>query len=343
MNKQPTSLLVLLTLTSAAIALNLPQQQHHTAMLVQGTLSSHRDEFALSNTIKEHSLELSQMVQQLVPEIEQAAEVMTMGICKFKGFCKSNPARSCVEILEQDGIANQTDLADGKYWLQLEQVLQDGSVMTNSTPVWVDCLMGGPYGAGWVLLFDESGKELISQEFNPDVANVRFKETLVFTPAALNSTEPLGRQTYFFNVDETHLTHPTSLGFTPNQAVSGTWVGQDGYGKTVRGNIYPQYANHFRFKYLGKPGPTATSTLFVLDDGAIGPSRCRHEELRGLCFNDADDAAIAQVCSNPRGLISFGCYDDQKIFTQCGTCVYAGYGDKETVIRNSVIQKMYVR
>eukprot|EP00301_Raphidiophrys_heterophryoidea_P021537 c5935_g1_i1.p1 GENE.c5935_g1_i1~~c5935_g1_i1.p1 ORF type:complete len:339 (-),score=84.80 c5935_g1_i1:51-1067(-) len=332
----------LLALFVAGVALATPRA-NTKSQLVQSGISSLRDEFLLSESIKTHSSEINQLIQNLMPEIEKAAEMMTEGICKFKGFCKSNPAKTCLEILDQDGIRNQTELSDGKYWLQLDHVMDDGVLDQSSPPVHVECLMQGPNGVGWMLLFDETGNELISQDFNPDLENVRFKETLAFTPADLLTKHPVGRSSFFYNVDSTHPDHPTSVGFTPAQMMYGPWVGQDGYGKSDAGAMYPHHANHFRFKFFGKPDISPTHTLYVLDDGAIGPDRCRNEQLRGSCFTDADDAPYAQTCYSSRGLLSFGCYDSQTNFTQCGTCLYGGYGDKQEVIRRSVVQKLYVR
>merc|ERR1712076_64547 len=152
-----------------------------------------------------------------------------------------------------------------------------------------------------------------------------------------------GVQSYLYNVDR-----------TMESVMNQPWAGQDGQGRRSNHNVtgislYPNHAQHFRFKYVSRPGMTYGETIFVLDDGNIGPEECRGgaaASLLGTCYKDAPNALFPQTCYGSRGLLSFGCSDSADTFAHgCGTCVYRGYGSEEQAahIRSTVIRRMYVR
>jgi hypothetical protein len=299
------------------------------------TTQQHAD---LRANLKAYAEQLTALTAEAVPDLIEASNVITRGICQFRGFCRSNPAKSCLDVMEQEGIRNQTALPDGKYWITPE-LKSDGF---SRFPVsQIQCLMSG-HGGGWMLLFDDSRVDTVLQTIEPALTNTPFREVLAFTTKDLQESRT-GRRTYLYFVDDSQPSR--SRGFTPTEMINSPWVGQDANGK-LQENDFPQRAVHNRYKFFGKPSYRVTDTLFVLDDGDIGPRDCRlgkPSQGKGTCFFEGESAKFAQTCYDIKGLISFGCSDDQISFTQCGTCRYSGYGDKTSLIQNSVVRVLYAR
>jgi len=197
-----------------------------------------------------------------------------------------------------------------------------------------------------MLLFDDSRTDVVRQEMEPSLRHVPVRELLAYTPHDLENNLN-GRRTSLYYVDASDIQR--SIGYTPSEISNFPWGAQDGFGRTLRGDEYPERAKHYRFKYIGQPATNISDTLFILDDGNLLGNVCREgsvvEALRGNCFLDKDNANFAQVCFSPKGIMSFGCSNFEMNFTQCGTCRYSGDGnaEKTKLIRKSVVQKLYGR
>jgi hypothetical protein len=298
----------------------------------------------LQSRLGEYSAELKALSSEIGPDLETAAKLVNRGICQFKGFCSSNPAKSCLDVVTQEGVDVRASLPDGKYWIQPQIVSEYG--FQDTQPMQITCLMSAN-GGGWMLLFDDSRIDEVRQEMEPALRLVPVRELLAYTPHDIQNNLQ-GRHMALYYVDPSD--PQRSTGKTPSEIASFPWGAQDGYGRTMRGDEYPERAKHYRFKYVGQPAANITDTLLVLDDGNLGAPECRQgaavESGRGTCFLDKPNAKFAQTCYNSRGLISFGCSNNEMNFTQCGTCRYSGDSsnmEKSKIIRKSVVQKLYAR
>jgi hypothetical protein len=296
---------------------------------------------------------LSQISTVVAPDLHLAMSLLNGGICKYVGLCQSNPGRSCKQVMTQPGVGNLTALPDALYWIvQPVPPFEHGVPPQDLPPIQIMCVnMQSSAGVGWTLLFDDTKEIFVKQKMLPYVGSMQFQEYLVFTDSdALNGGH--GKQGYFYNVDVTHLDHPASRGFSMDELLIAPWVGTDQQGQSAGTAAFPLNAAHYRFKYLGQPGVSRSSTLFILDDGNIEQGHtCKDMNLMNApdeCYYERADSYIPQVCysNTPNGIISMGCSNDEAVFTQCGTCVYRTETEDVTVvqkIQESVVRRMYAR
>eukprot|EP00298_Acanthocystis_sp_HF-20_P028318 c7011_g1_i1.p1 GENE.c7011_g1_i1~~c7011_g1_i1.p1 ORF type:complete len:351 (-),score=118.95 c7011_g1_i1:52-1104(-) len=288
--------------------------------------------------------------------LSEGADVVSHGLCRFIGFCQSNPATSCQAIISQPQI-NQARFPDGKYWLTY-----DPNSDYSGPPELVNCLFDD-LGNGWTLLFDDSHQALVSQKISSTlVKHFKFTEVLAFTPLMIKKGLPAIKQK-IYSVSDNNNT--SSSGKTLDQINNNMWFGQDNWGiKNDKGQRYPNAQVHNRWKYFGQVQPNSPyrQTLYIIDDGDIQDkacnalldySRCGQEffcekKIGGGSGEMTLSGVFAQssIPITNRGIISFGCSETDENFTRCGACRYSGPSSNLSLaysVQSSIIQKLYAR
>jgi len=82
------------------------------ALSIESATGNFRD------TMQEYAKELKHLATEMLPDIDEATNIIDRGICQFRGMCRSNPATSCKDVNTQDGVIGKTILPDGTYWIK---------------------------------------------------------------------------------------------------------------------------------------------------------------------------------------------------------------------------------